>query len=986
MSRDEDSQTYSEVAREFETAWQKRWKDDNTFAVPNPGEPGFDSDRPKLVVLDFFPYPSGTGLHIGHPRGYLFTDVYCRFQRMRGKSVLHSMGFDSFGLPAEQFAIQTGQHPRITTEQNVGNMLRQLDYLGLGHDRTRRFSTTDPSYYRWTQWIFLQLFGSYYDPTCEWTDSHGRAVTGRARPVSELRQRLRDGEWTLDESGTPTPGGDGARADEASLEEAVSKARLAYLEEFPVNWCPELGTVLANEEVTNDGRSERGDYPVYKRNMRQWVLRITAYAERLLGDLSLLDWPTGTARAQQNWIGRSRGADVVFRGTTTDGEDVPIEVFTTRPDTLFGATYVVLSPQHPLVERFTTEGQKAAVDDYVRNAETGSTAERGIKRDKTGVFTGSYVNHPLTGSKLPLWVADYVLMGYGSGAVMAVPAHDTRDFEFAQAMSLPIVAVVKPTDEWLDAHRPEGDAPRYEDEPAAYGEAFADAGTAIHSATDGFSIDGLPTPRAIDAVIERLESQATGAERINFRLRDWLFSRQRYWGEPFPVVHDGDRPYGIDPSQLPVELPPLDDFAPTPGQGIDSPPQAPLDRATGWADVTGIVLDEDTVRLVDAEPGSTVEHEGASYEVKAFRRETNTMPNWAGSSWYYFRYFDPQNAESVVSKEAQAYWGDAQGQNVGSIDLYVGGAEHAVLHLLYARFWHKVLYDQSLMSTPEPFYKLINQGMITADAYTDSRGVYVDVHDVKVEKDGGNRRAVHAETGEELTIVAGKMGKRFKNGVPPEEICDQYSVDTFRLYEMYLGPIDTSLPWESDAIIGLQRFLSNVWGLLVRAKRTDKVDDALDKLVHKTVDVVTRDLEALRLNTAIARLIELTNGLKKAPAVHPAHLEKLLLLLSPFAPHLAEEGLSRLVPDEHAKRKSAIHFGWPTFDPARLQSDVHPVVVQVNGKKRAILEVGTDITPEDLEAMARAHENVVPFLADKQVRRVITVVKPKPKLVNFVVA
>ncbi|HSR98999.1 MAG TPA: class I tRNA ligase family protein [Kofleriaceae bacterium] len=997
MSRDEDFSQgakrssdgepvrYEEVSRRFETAWQARWKAAGTFVVPNPGQPGFDASRPKLVVLDFFPYPSGSGLHIGHPRGYLATDVFVRFQKMRGKNVLYSMGFDSFGLPAEQYAIQTGQHPRITTEANTANILKQLEYLGVAHDPTRRFSTTDPSYFKWTQWIFLLLFKSYYDPTHAWTDSQGREVSGRARPIEELRERLKSGAWTLDETGKPVPGGAGRTAAADEIEDALTHARLAFLSEQPVNWCPGLGTVLASEEVTSEGKSERGDFPVYKRRMRQWMLRITEYKDRLLDDLGLIDWPTGTRLMQVNWINRSLGAEVEFEGTLADGQREKIVVFTTRPDTLFGATYVVLSPEHPLTERFTTPEHRDAVVRYRAEAELGSTAERGTKREKTGVFTGGFVKHPLTGEPLPVWVADYVLMGYGSGAVMAVPAHDTRDFEFAVAHDLPIVAVVQPTEAWLAAHRPKASpAPVYVDDPAAYREAFTDDGVAIQSASGGFSIDGLATPDAIAAVIRRLSELGCGRPLTTYRLRDWLFSRQRYWGEPFPIVHDGLRPYAVEDGQLPVELPPLDDFAPTPNQAIDSPPQAPLDRAAGWTTVNGIVVDDDTVRLVDAAPGATVEHAGKRHTVRAFRRETNTMPNWAGSSWYYLRYFDPHNDRALVDPAAEVYWGTSPQQSAGSIDLYVGGAEHAVLHLLYARFWHKVLYDLSLVHTPEPFYKLVNQGMITADAYRDDREVYVDVHDVRVEKHGSERRAFHKETGERLEIVAGKMGKRYKNGVPPEEVCDEYSVDTFRLYQMYLGPIDVGLPWEDEAIIGLQRFLGHVWSLAMRAPRTPTPDDAIDKLVHRTIEIVSRDLEQLRLNTAIARLIELSNAMRKAPAVYEPHLVTLVVLLSPYAPHIAEELLQRLVPARHAELGSVIHFPWPVFDPDRARPDLCTVVVQINGKRRATVDVEREITGAQLEAAARGHEKVAPLLEGQQVRRVVTVLEPMPKLVNFV--
>ena len=670
----------------IETKWQKYWDSHGTFRQPNPGEPGFQH-KPKLYVLDMFPYPSGAGLHVGHPEGYTASDIVARYRRMKGYNVLHPMGYDAFGLPAEQYAVEHGVHPRVTTERNIANIERQIRMFGFSYDWSRRIATTDPGYYRWTQWIFLKMFNSWYDPEAN-----------AARPIEELIHKLQSGHYVVDPVGrvAPAPAGGldaivGLTPTQRKFHElapdeqraVIDDQRLAYMAEVPVNWCPMLGTVLANEEVTNEGRSERGNYPVYRRAMKQWMLRITAYADRLLTDIDRVDWPEPIKIMQRNWIGKSTGANVLFDLEGYDGEQ--IEVYTTRPDTLFGATYMVLAPEHPLVDEITTDQQRGAVGEYVRQAAQKSELERTAEmKEKTGVFTGAYAINPVNNERIPIWIADYVMMGYGTGAIMAVPAHDTRDLEFAEKYDLPVVQVVEP---------PEGVDWR----------GYVDEGTAVNSG----KYDGLSTQEFIEQITKDLEDAGQGKGAVNYKLRDWLFSRQRYWGEPFPIVHcENCGAVALPEDELPLELPEMDDFAPEASDDPNAPPHPPLGKATEWIETTC--------------PSCG----------KPARRELNTMPQWAGSCWYYLRYLDPKNAERFCGKEAESYWMGSSG-----VDLYVGGAEHAVLHLLYARFWHKVLYDLGYVSTPEPFAKLFNQGMIRSFAYRDKRGVYVGYEDVDLSGD-----------------------------------------------------------------------------------------------------------------------------------------------------------------------------------------------------------------------------------------------------------
>ena len=998
---------YRTSAKGFEPEWRRRWAEQETYRTPNPGEPGFDASREKFVILDFFPYPSGIGLHIGHPLGYIATDVKARFMRMRGFNVLYSMGFDSFGLPAEQYAIQTGQHPRVTTENNVGNMLEQLSLLALSHDASRRFLTSEPEYYRWTQWIFLRLYNSFYDPEEVWVGPDGRRTVGRARPIETLAERLRGGEWVLDESGVPAPRGRvpaGRAPSDDELPAALDRARLAYVDEVAVNWCPMLGTVLSNEEVTNEGRSERGDFPVYKRPLKQWMLRITTYADRLIGDLAELDWPKGIVQMQKDWIGRSEGAQINFRARTREGGEARITVFTTRPDTLFGATFLVLAPDHALVNRLVTPGQAEAVRAYQERAALVKAARgQAQEAEKTGIFTGAYAVNPASGEEVPIWIADYVLTGYGTGAIMSVPAHDSRDFEFAKAFSLPLKVVVQPPDEWLEANKPAalaaGDPAavraHYLEHPGEFADAFAGEGVAVNSAGGRVGIDGLATPEAKAKINAWVVAEGIGKVTVQYKLRDWLFSRQRYWGEPFPMVFDEEteRLHPLAEGELPVRLPELKNFEPVTGQSPDSVPAPPLARASEWMHVRGVVLEDGSVRLLgdDArEEGGRVVLDGRRYEVRRFRRDANTMPNWAGSCWYYLRYFDPSNAGAFVGREAERYWAvrrlpDGRAA-AGAVDLYVGGAEHAVLHLLYARFWHKVLYDLGEVSTPEPFNKLYNQGMITADAYRDARGVYVDVHDVAFREEAGRRVPFNRETGERLVIDPGKMGKRYKNGIPPEEVIEQFTVDTFRLYEMFMGPLDASKPWQPEAIVGLLRFLQNVWRLAGNVGGEGAPPDPeVDRLVHKTIRKVTGDIDALRHNTAIAALMELTNAMLRQERVAPAHMRALVLLLSPFAPHVGEELASRLFAAEHERLRSVVNFEWPSFDPEKTREDEIEVPIQVNGKKRSVIVVPADVTRDELEALALADSTLMRYTAGKTVERVVSVVQPNRRLVNVVV-
>ncbi|MEO8616402.1 MAG: leucine--tRNA ligase, partial [Luteolibacter sp.] len=813
------------------------WETEKTFRTPGPGDADFDASKPKYYVLDMFPYPSGAGLHVGHPEGYTATDIIGRYKRMKGFNVLHPMGYDSFGLPAEQYAIKTGQHPAITTAANIENFRRQLKSLGFGYDWDREIATTDPEYVRWTQWIFLQLYGSYYDEEA-----------GKAKPVSELEAK----GWTR---------------------EQIDEVRFAYVANTPVWWSPDLGTVLANEEVEEwKGKG----HTVERRPLRQWMLRITKYAQRLIDELDTLDWPEGIKLLQKNWIGRSEGAEVDF-----DVQGHKVTVFTTRPDTLFGATYMVIAPEHPLVPEITTTEQRATVEAYQKACSSKSDMDRGeLNKDKSGVFTGAFATNPVNGEEIPVWIADYVMMGYGTGAIMAVPAHDSRDFEFAQRFELPITQVVQPNDDsdW---------------------QGYTDYGTAINS---GF-LDGLPTVEAKAKMIEWLVSNGKGKHRIQYKLRDWLFSRQRYWGEPFPIVWKDGNHFAISESDLPLLAPPLDDYKPS------GSPEPILTKATAWVEL----------------PDGSI-------------RETNTMPQWAGSCWYYLRYCDPGNTGRFISNEAEDYW---TGEKPGMVDLYVGGTEHAVLHLLYARFWHKVLFDLGHVRTPEPFQKLVNQGLILGE-------------------DGQ------------------KMSKSRGNVVNPDDVVSEYGADALRLYEMFMGPLEQVKPWQMKGVEGVSRFLARVWrvafeeqenGTLTVSSKIQDVpcsDKELLRVVHETIKKAGEDIEKLSFNTAISQMMICTNAFTQAAVVPLKEFTEFLTVLDPFAPHLAEEIHSRLGGTTMLSETT-----WPTYDEAALVRSEIELVVQVNGKLRDRLMVSKDIDEEGAKAAAFASSKVNEHLEGKTIRKIV---------------
>ncbi|GHF73403.1 leucine--tRNA ligase [Streptomyces fimicarius] len=938
------------MAADIEARWQDFWDAEGTYEAPNPtgdlaGDPELAA-KPKKFIMDMFPYPSGAGLHVGHPLGYIATDVYARHQRMTGHNVLHTLGFDAFGLPAEQYAVQTGTHPRVSTEANMENMKVQLRRLGLGHDNRRSFATIEAEYYKWTQWIFLQIFNSWYDTEAD-----------RARPIAELVEQF--------ESGTrATPDGrEWSALSATERADLLSQYRLAYASDAPVNWSPGLGTVLANEEVTADGRSERGNFPVFKAKLRQWNMRITAYADRLLNDLDALDWPEAIKLQQRNWIGRSEGARVEFPVDTAGG----ITVFTTRQDTLFGATYMVLAPEHDMVERIIpaawpegthpvwTGGHASpaeAVTAYRKQAAAKSDVERQAEaKDKTGVFTGAYATNPVSGEKVPVFIADYVLMGYGTGAIMAVPAHDARDFAFARAFELPMRCVVQPSDD------------RGTD-PATWDDAFSSYDAKlVNSANDEISLDGLGVVEAKARITDWLQEHGVGEGTVNFRLRDWLFSRQRYWGEPFPIVYDEDGiAHPLPESMLPLELPEVEDYSPRTFDPEDATaqPETPLSRNADWVNVT-----------LDLGDGAGP---------RAYRRETNTMPNWAGSCWYELRYLDPTNDRQLVDPAIEQYWmGPREGQPTGGVDLYVGGAEHAVLHLLYARFWSKVLHDLGHISSAEPFHKLYNQGMIQAFVYRDSRGIAVPAAEVE-ERDG----AFYYE-GEKVSRVLGKMGKSLKNAVTPDEICAEYGADTLRLYEMAMGPLDVSRPWDTRAVVGQYRLLQRLWRNVVDEETgettvvdTEPGEDTL-RALHKAIDGVGQDMAGMRFNTAIAKVTELNNHLTKAGGpLSRSVAERLVLLIAPLAPHIAEELWRRL-----GHTESVVHQDFPVADPAYVVDETVTCVVQIKGKVRARLEISPSITDEELEALALADDAVVAALGGAGIRKVIV---RAPKLVNIVPA
>lgn len=933
-----------QLANQIESRWQQYWDDNGTFHAPNPtGDLALaDGTLPedKLFVQDMFPYPSGAGLHVGHPLGYIATDVFARFNRLLGKNVLHTLGYDAFGLPAEQYAIQTGTHPRTTTVANIANMRRQLGSLGLGHDKRRSVATIDPEFYRWTQWIFLQIYQSWFDEQQQ-----------KARPIDELYPMLESGELATKD------GREYASLSEEEKDRAVDEFRLVYLSDSTVNWCPGLGTVLANEEVTADGRSERGNFPVFRKNLKQWMMRITAYSDRLLDDLELLDWPEKVKSMQRNWIGRSRGAEVDFR---CEGHD--ITVFTTRPDTLFGAEYVVLAPEHPLVDALLSpvpydddvdarwtyghEDPKEAIEAYRSDIAAKSDLERQENKEKTGVFLGSYATNPVNGKKLPVFTADYVLTGYGTGAIMAVPAHDERDYEYAQVFGLPITEVVAGGDVSSAAHTGEG--------------------TYVNSANDdGLDLTGKSKADAIATTIDWLAARELGVEKIQYKLRDWLFARQRYWGEPFPIVYDeAGRPHAIPEDQLPVELPEVDDYQPVSfdPDDHDTEPQPPLAKAREWIEVE-----------MDLGEGT-----------KTYYRDANVMPQWAGSSWYQMRYIDPTNSDAFCDIDNERYWTgprpEVHGPNdPGGVDLYVGGVEHAVLHLLYARFWHKVLFDLGHVSSKEPYRRLYNQGYIQAYAYTDSRGVYVPAEEVE-ERDG--EFFYH---GDKVNREYGKMGKSLKNAVAPDDIAENFGADTLRVYEMSMGPLADSRPWATKDVVGAQRFLQRLWRLVVNENTGEVavVDAELGKKdlqqLHRTIAGVRDDYENLRVNTVVAKLIEYVNYLtKNYPGGAPrAAVEPIAVMVAPVAPHIAEELWTRL---GHEGTITFVSF--PSFDEKYLVDDEIELPVQVNGKVKSRVQVAADVSQDDAVAAALADDKVLAAIGEKSVVKKIVV---PGRMINLVV-
>lgn len=846
----------------IEKKWQDYWLSRKTFRTPDGSDPAA-ADKPKYYVLDMFPYPSGAGLHVGHPEGYTASDIIARYKRMCGYNVLHPIGWDAFGLPAEQYAVQTGTHPAKTTQKNIDNMRRQIQALGFSYDWDRQVDTTDPRYYKWTQWIFLKFYKSWFDDTLQ-----------KARPIEEL----------------PIPDAIKAQG-EAAVREYIDSHRLAYESYAPVNWCPALGTVLANEEVVG-GVSERGGHPVIRKPMRQWMLRITKYAERLLEGLNEVDWPESIKKLQQDWIGKSVGAEVDFK---VCDHDATIRVFTTRPDTLFGATYMVLAPEHPLVEQITTPDYKEAIEAYRQQAARKSDLDRtDLSKEKTGQFTGAYAVNPVNGVPIPIWISDYVLLSYGTGAIMAVPAHDERDFEFAKKFNLPIIQVVQPDD------------PELARQAAAGQLCFTGDGTAINSGP----FDGLKTPEFKEKITVWLEQEGLGKKAVNYKLRDWLFSRQRYWGEPFPILHTADgRIIPLDESELPLRLPDMDDFRPT-GTG-----EPPLAKATDWVNVT----------LPDGTPA---------------KRETNTMPQWAGSCWYYLRYTDPQNDTAAFDPNKERYW--------LPVDLYIGGAEHAVLHLLYSRFWHKLLYDLGYTSTSEPFKKLVNQGMILGE---DNQ----------------------------------KMSKSRGNVINPDAVIEQYGADSMRLYEMFMGPLEATKPWSMQGVEGVHRFLSKVWrtiidtesGGLAAAIQDVPADEDTTRLLHQTIKKVTEDIETFSFNTAISQMMIFINHLARQDVRPKNVVETFVLLLSPFAPHIAEELWQRL-----GHTDTLAYAPWPTYDPQLCKAKEVELAVQVLGKIKDKIVVAADADEETIRQKALASDKVQAALNGKAPKKMIIV---KSRLVNIVI-
>ncbi len=853
--------------KEIEEKWQKEWESRGTNLVSD------DINKPKYYVLDMFPYPSGAGLHIGHPEGYTATDIVTRYKKMCGYNVLHPMGFDAFGLPTERYSMQTGIHPAIATKHNIENFVRQLKMLGLGYDWSREINTTEPDYYKWTQWMFLLIYNSWFDET-----------QNIARHIDEL----------------PIPE---SIKEPIEIEKYKDEHRLTYIAMIPVNWCETLGTVLANEEC--DEWREKG-YEVERKPMRQWMIKITKYSQRLLEDLELVDWPFSTKEMQKNWIGRSEGAEINFklnnakretRNVKSKTEDT-IRVFTTRPDTVFGATYMVLAPEHELVESIVTEDNNNKIEKYIKQASLKSDLERTeLSKEKTGIFTGAYAINPATGKEIPIWIADYVLAHYGTGAIMAVPGHDERDHEFALKNNLPITKVVeKENNDWNISET-----------------AFIDDGIAVNSANDEFSINGLQTPEAKEKTIQWLESKNIGNRKIQYKLRDWLFSRQRYWGEPIPIMffEDGSK-RALDLDELPLVLPEVSDFKPA-GTG-----ESPLAKVESW------------INFIDKKTG------------KKARFETNTMPQWAGSCWYYLRYIDPKNNDIFVDKEKEKYWMSPEG-----IDLYMGGAEHAVLHLLYARFWHKVLFDHGYVSTPEPFKKLFHQGLIIGE---DGR----------------------------------KMSKSLGNVINPDDVVNEFGADSIRVFEMFLGPLQDAKPWSTDGIAGVNRFLGRVWRLIV-AQDSNISNDLQDIpmtsvqefVLHSTIKKVSEDIENLHFNTAVSQMMIFVNEFTKAQIKPLEAIEKFLMCLAPFAPHIAEELWEKL-----GHKESIFNYPFPNYDESKIQKSEIEFVVQVNSKIRARMMLPVDLAQEKYEKMTLSEESVQKHIAGKQIRKVIFVPN---KLINFIV-
>lgn len=955
----------AEMAGNLEAKWQRIWDETGAFNADNPSGSlaGDLAKHEKYFILDMFPYPSGKGLHVGHPLGYIATDVVARYQRAQGKNVLYTMGYDAFGLPAEQYALQTGQHPAITTHDNIANMSKQLARIGLSHDRRRSFATTDPDYFKWTQWIFLQIFNSWYDPEAPRRDGSGK---GAARPITTLVKQYEDGT-------RPTPDGR-AWAELSAVEQAelIDAERLAYVAYAPVNWAPGLGTVLADEEVTAEGRSERGNFPVFKTKLRQWMMRITRYADRLDADLATIDWPDKVRTMQHNWIGKSFGATVNFQVEAGQGpQPQTLQVFTTRPDTLFGATFMVISPEHPLVGAEDCADAELRVPDawpegtrpewtggyatpreavaaYRAQASAKSDSERTAETDfteKTGVFTGIFGTNPVNSSLVPIFVADYVLMGYGTGAIMAVPAHDERDHAFAKKFNLDIIQTISGPD-GLDV----------QEEP------WTGDGVIENSANSEISLNGLDKAEAIAKISDWLAQTGRGEKTVTYRLRDWLFSRQRYWGEPFPVVYGSDgRVHALPEDMLPLELPEVSDFRPRTFDPDDahSTPESPLGRATDWM----------TVELDLGEGKQT------------YTRDQNTMPNWAGSCWYELRYTDPDNSTAFASPDNEAYWmgpRPAAGNLSGGTDLYVGGVEHAVLHLLYARFWHKVLYDLGYVSSSEPFHRLFNQGMIEAYAYTDSRGQYVPADEVEGSEEDG-----FTWKGQPVNREFGKMGKSLKNIVTPDQMCADYGADTFRVYEMSMGPLDMSRPWDTRAVVGSQRFLQRLWRNIVDENTgaltvsDDAPDLATAKVLARTIHDVTVEYDNLRVNTAIAKMIVLNNHLTGLPRVPREAAEALVVMVAPIAPHIAEELWERL-----GHQGGIARAAFPVVtDESLLAAEEVTCVVQVAGKVRAKVSVDPEISEADLQAKVLAEPAVVKLLDGREPKRVIV---RAPKLVSLV--